>query len=194
MTQEAKQNNYVSIAHLRQTLDDINSAIAQCKKEYEDILSALNKQRDSADREYRLAVDENIDITKIREAEDVLYIRGNIGVLKSARSDSPHSIGRGDDISAVNQAIQWFACSYKPTHYNDLNNVFFGCKNYDRWTHQREDCEYGYGPRHGSIVFAIGLRPEWRNKGLTERQRSCCIYYLEALKAGKLLKKEEVSE
>jgi hypothetical protein len=35
-------------------------------------------------------------------------------------------------------------------------------------------------------VFAIELRREHRNSGLTEQQRGDCIYYLEALKAGKL--------
>lgn len=170
---DLKDKHHVSIAHLKQCVDDVASAIAACKRQYQEKLTNLQREYDKVEREYRLVVESDLDIARIRNAEIILYRRGAYE-------------GCGDDNSVMNEAIQWFACSYKPTHYTDLNNVFFGCKNYDRWYHQREDCEYGYSPRHGSIVFAVGLQPEFRNKGLTEQQRSDCIYYLEAMKSGRL--------
>jgi hypothetical protein len=132
-----------------------------------------------------LATDSLLDIKRIRSAESVIAIRGRMGERKDYEGKFVR-MGFGDDLAAVEQAIRWMACSYQPTFYTDLNSVYFGCKDYDRWSHQREDCQYGYGPRHGSIVFAIELRQEHRNEGLTEQQRNDCIYYLEALKAGKL--------
>ena len=33
---------------------------------------------------------------------------------------------------------------------------YYGIKNYAGFGDQREDHKYGYGPRHGSIVFSIG--------------------------------------
>lgn len=35
-------------------------------------------------------------------------------------------------------------------------NQYYGYKNYAGFGDQRCDCEYGMGPRHGSIVFRIG--------------------------------------
>lgn len=36
-----------------------------------------------------------------------------------------------------------------------LQSQYMGIKNYAHFGDQREDHDYGYGPRHGSIVFAI---------------------------------------
>lgn len=37
-----------------------------------------------------------------------------------------------------------------------LRSVYLGIKNYASFGDQRNDSEYGMGPRHGSIVFRIG--------------------------------------
>ncbi len=175
----------MNILDLRLAMDQAQAAVIIHKKESEEKTAALTGKYQLAAREYALATDSLLDIEKIRNAESIIEIRGKMGEQETY--DGKFSaMGIGDDLSAVEQAIKWMACSYQPTSYTDLNSVYFGCKDYDRWTHQREDCQYGYGPRHGSIVFAIHLRSEHRNKGLTEQQRSDCIYYLEALKAGKL--------
>lgn len=39
-----------------------------------------------------------------------------------------------------------------------LQKEYFGLKNYAHWTHQREHHSYGSGPKHGSIVFRVGLK------------------------------------
>lgn len=65
---------------------------------------------------------------------------------------------------------------------DEMKRHYFGLKDYDRWSHQREDHEYGSGPRHGSIVFRIGLTDDARKQdGLTLQQRDDAIYYLRNL-------------
>jgi hypothetical protein len=166
-------------------MDDAQAAIIAHKNESEARLKELTGVYERAAREYALATDSMLDIERIRNAESVTANRGRMGERKDYEGKFV-GMGLGDDLAAIEQAIRWMSCSYQPTFYTDLNSVYFGCKDYDRWSHQREDCQYGYGPRHGSIVFAIELRQEHRNKGLTEQHRSDCIYYLEGLKAGKL--------
>ena len=67
-----------------------------------------------------------------------------------------------------------------------LATEFFGTKNYDRWYHQRYDCRYGAGPRHGTTVFSIGLHLEVRDTELTPEQVDAALYILENMRLGKL--------
>lgn len=55
-----------------------------------------------------------------------------------------------------------------------LKGRYLGIKNYAGFGDQREDHEYGFGPKHGSIVFSIG-----RNDfgGALDAD---AVYYLEA--------------
>lgn len=111
-----------------------------------------------------------IDDAKIMLAEHVIYVRGDYG---------PH----GDDGSVIADAIKQLAEGCTTTGYGKLRTEYLGTKNYDRWHHQRNDCSYGYGPSHGSIVFAVGLTQATRdrlNKGgeLTADERDAAVYYL----------------
>jgi len=55
---------------------------------------------------------------------------------------------------------------------------FFGIKNYASFGDQREDHDYGMGPKHGSIVFRIGLTNKVRQSGQPLASADA-IYYLE---------------
>ncbi len=60
---------------------------------------------------------------------------------------------------------------------------------YDRWYGQRSDHDYGMGPRHGSIIFRIGLVSDARHRELTSAERDAAVYYLmnlEAIQAAKV--------
>lgn len=57
-----------------------------------------------------------------------------------------------------------------------MSRRYLGIKNYASFGDQREDHDYGYGPKHGSIVFSIGRTDAWRVKPLT----ADAIYLLEA--------------
>lgn len=59
---------------------------------------------------------------------------------------------------------------------NLMKHKYFGAKDYNRWSGQREDHEYGYGPKHGNTVFALGLKQP--NRKLTDHEIECCLYYL----------------
>lgn len=56
---------------------------------------------------------------------------------------------------------------------NALAKNYLGIKNYAACGDQRADCEYGYSPKHGSIVFSIGRKK--RDKPLGEND----VYALE---------------
>lgn len=164
-----------SLATLRQELDAIDSKINAFIEDHEKSLIQLRKEKGRIALDYKQSLD-GLDLERLKIAEEVMYVRG------------ANYVGDGDTKDAIMQAIQWFAQSYVPNQYTDLRCVFFGCKNYDRWHCQRDDCSYGYGPRHGSTVFAIGLNKEFRaeDADITDQQRDACIYYLEALLSGKL--------
>lgn len=66
-----------------------------------------------------------------------------------------------------------------------LLREYFGCKDYDRWSGQREDHEYGMGPRHGYIVASIGLTREARqNPDKLKAHLEDALYFLSAVAAG----------
>lgn len=68
-----------------------------------------------------------------------------------------------------------------------LVHDYQGTKNYDRWHGQHIQCSYGCIPRHGSVIFSIGLRPAVRKRQpmpddparvLTAEEADACMYYL----------------
>lgn len=59
-----------------------------------------------------------------------------------------------------------------------LQKRYFGVKNYASFGDQREDHEYGMGPRHGSIVFRIERTARFLGAGKT--LDADAIYFLEA--------------
>lgn len=112
-----------------------------------------------------------IDFDKVALAKTILTVRGT------------YADGGADRASVVSDAVKQLATG-KPVreHYGDLWRVFFGTKSYDRWYGQRCDCEYGYGPSYGSIIFDVGLtdavRQSRTHADLTSDEIEACIYYL----------------
>lgn len=167
-----------SIAQLKNNLNNAEAAIVSLRSKHKESLRSLESARDRASYEYKLVLNHSLNLEWIKNAESIITIRGQIGITKDGK------VGLGNDLEAVEDAIKWFAGS--GGIYLDLNCQYSGCKNYDGYIHQRENHNYGFGPRHGNIVFAIELKPEFRKKDLTDEQKSNCIYYLEALKIGQL--------
>lgn len=69
-----------------------------------------------------------------------------------------------------------------------LLNGYIGAKHYGGF-HQREDHQYGYGPKHGSTCFAVGLLEDVRRREvadgehvLTEDEAAAATAYLLTLK------------
>lgn len=116
-----------------------------------------------------------LDLDKIHLAESLLEIRGYFGE------------GEGEKISVVDDAIKQLATNIaiRPV-YSDLWETFFGTKNLRSYRSQRCDCKYGFGPRHGSINFSVGLKSSVRSRKpqtLSDEEREACIYYLTKLES-----------
>lgn len=110
-----------------------------------------------------------IDQAKVSLAETILAIRGE------------YAKGGDERASCVADAIKQLATGAASGPYHDLWHQYFGTKSYDRWYGQRCDCEYGCGPRHGDIIFAIELTRETRQRkqsDLTTDEIEAAIYYL----------------
>jgi hypothetical protein len=67
-----------------------------------------------------------------------------------------------------------------------LLTEYFGVKNYDHFEDQRENHAYGYGPKHGSIVFSVGLRREFQRQ-LTDQEISDVLFGLAEFSLGNIL-------
>lgn len=104
-----------------------------------------------------------LDLNRILHAEHVLRIYGRLG---------------GESASAIEDARKAILAGG-----GRLRTEFFGTKNYDRWSGQRCDCSYGYGPSHGYIVFEIGLTSEARKRDLTAEEIEDALYLLGNVKA-----------
>ena len=113
---------------------------------------------------------EGLDADRLALAKTVIYVRGTY-----ARAGE-------DRASVVHDAIKQLATgeTIRPT-YGDLMRVYFGTKNYYRWSGQRSDHEYGYGPKHGYTCFAIGFTENTRKRcqsDLTPDEVEAAVYYL----------------
>ena len=54
------------------------------------------------------------------------------------------------------------ACNELAQGGGKLSTAYLGTKNYEGYVDQSEDHKYGYCPKHGSIVFSVGLKPEFQ--------------------------------
>ena len=116
------------------------------------------------------------DVDRIVKAQQIIYI--------TARTQG---LGR-DRRSVIADAIRSIAMDGAAPDgvYRGLREGYYGTKNYDRWTDQREDHSYWAGPAHGTTVFSVGFRREYLSVGLTNEQIDACIYYLEAFRDGRV--------
>jgi len=112
-----------------------------------------------------------IDLEKIALARTILFVRGTYAKggddRASVKADAIRQLATGEPVRQV---------------YGDLWRVAFGTKSYDRWHGQRCDCEYWCGPRHGSLIFQIGILDsvrESRAQGdLTADEIEAAIYFI----------------
>jgi hypothetical protein len=112
----------------------------------------------------------NVDLPKVALARTIIDVRG---LYEKAGEERGY---------AVEESIQRIANGGEK-----MRERFMGTKCYDRWHGQSVDMEYGYGPKHGSIIFAIEMRRDVRQRPkdqplLTEEEQDAVIYYLRCLK------------
>lgn len=146
----------------------LEKAIADERVSHESKIVTLGQKVTKAREAYNLSIS-GVDIEITAIAESVLYREG-------------YYTAAGEQPSVIRDLIEWLVNQNPANEFRDPKKYYFGCKNYDRWDNQRSDHPYGFGPKHGSTVFALGLKSEFCAKELTEEQRNACIYYLENLK------------
>lgn len=130
------------------------------KREYDIEISKINNRIKELERIESAAMNDlNIDYIQI--AESILRVYGNpYGITDNCES-----------------TIAYYAITDIATGCNHLKKEFFGNKRYSGY-YQRNDCNYGYGPSHGSTVDYIGLKDDARKRDLTGEEKDACIYYL----------------
>jgi hypothetical protein len=128
-----------------------------------------------------------IDHDKLERARKIIAVTGEVskcvrgfdrtgsGVRLQALADAKADLANGGD---------------------QIGREYFGVKNYDGFGDQRCDCEYGLGPRHGSIVFSIGLTYELRERvrtgpHLEDHEIEDALYLLSALPEIERLRAEQ---
>jgi hypothetical protein len=101
----------------------------------------------------------DLDLEKIKIAESLLWIRG-------LKTDFDHG--------CTERVIKGLAVMD-----GKIYREYYGVKDYAQYIHQDADYEYGYGTKHGYVVFSIGLK----NPGhvLTDEEIENCLYYLNLL-------------
>lgn len=165
-------------------------ARAKVKEEYINLLNQNALELAKTNVIIQLLSD-NIDVKKYHLARTVVYTRGWWAKAGTEKS------------SIITDAIKWFSegCvrydSGQRNHYKNLFHHYYGTKSYDRWDGQRSDHEYGFGPRHGSIIFQFGLIDDVRKRKnfiesnsnaaddiqdlITPEEREAVLYYLNNL-------------
>jgi hypothetical protein len=111
---------------------------------------------------------EGFDLARIALAEKTLAVLGSYAKAGQDRA------------SVVSDAIAQIATGEKQG-YRGLWLEAFNTKDYAHWHGQRSDHEYGFGPKHGSIIFSVGLSSQVRQrevKELTDAEKDACVYYL----------------
>jgi hypothetical protein len=131
------------------------------------------------------------EIAAAQDRVDLILTGAPLSVVLIAESvlevEGRENVGVGRGRAVVKRAIADLA---NGAPY--LRNYYMGTKNYDRWVGQEEGGAYGSRPRHGTQIFSVGLRSEFRAKyldgsvlkagrELTEEQVDAAITYLHAL-------------
>lgn len=140
----------------------VQAEISNANKCHQDKIKALEWEEREAQTQINM-ICSGLDVEKILHAEHILQVSG---AFKDAGSDKDIVLKR-----SVDQIIEGGGSLFRE---------YMGTKNYDRFSGQFISCSYGCGPRHGSVVFQVGLMPAIRNNGVTldDSQIECCLYYL----------------
>ena len=124
--------------------------IAAQRLEAERAHMAFLKANDKELRELQFAeslIAAGVDLERIARGALVVHAHGSL------RERS----GRGSDAGDRRAKVVADAKTAIAAGGGALQHEYLGVKNYDSFGDQRCDCQYGFGPTHGSIVFSIGL-------------------------------------
>jgi len=148
--------SYARLSALQRELNNLNAIY---KRKSDELMADLQATRTLISQSAS-----GLDVEKIALAETVLYT-------------TAYSKGGEDRASARQDAIDQLALHGG----GQLWDEFYGTKAYAHWYGQRSDHRYGLGPKHGSVVFQIGLTQAARQRvpqELTAQEIEAAVYYL----------------
>lgn len=167
MAQAQGEEGNVSLTTLSRELDEVRSEIATRQDQHLKEMAALNERLGRLIAERCLLLD-GLDLEKIKRAEQVMRFEGD--PIINRHGDYPDQ-KRDSRNKAIADAVSALSAEDEP-----FSELYIGVKNYASFGDQREDHKYGYGPRHGDIVFRIGRRKQ--EIVFTQEDREACIYFL----------------
>jgi hypothetical protein len=130
-------------------------------------MDGLRSEFELADTQCKLLID-GIDESKVLLAEHVIHVSGQYVNAGENRSESRER-----------------AIKYLLSGGGALMHEYVGTKDYAHWHGQGSDHSYGMGPKHGTIIFSIGLcrpiRERVSNPALSEEEIDAAVYYLRNL-------------
>ena len=158
----------VTLKQIELDLNILRESVSQKQLELNKFIELSREEEQELLRQKNIILNGS-DIEKVMNAERFIEIEG---FRKYYGDENPTTVG------CLDEAIADAASGFKA-----LRERYFGCKNYDRWVCQRCDADYGYGPKHGYIVFRIELKPEWRKEiEIKDSDVEDILYYLNKLK------------
>ena len=137
-----------SLVELTKLLHLYNLQMQQVREEFDKQQKELKSKIQEVQTQIKM-LNSGLDLGKIRSAEAIIYVAGKYLNGGTARN------------TVINDVIAWF-CELEPVNYPNLWQRYAATKDYDRWSGQRQDCEYGFVPKHGRIVFEIGIHRDLR--------------------------------
>jgi len=160
----------MTLLEIERQIKDIQKEIEDSKQQHESKMKILNAQKENA----------------LRKKETFLAC-GDIGRAENARrfiytEGFKENYGLGDTKRTTDEAVDDIVSGMKI-----IKEQYFGCKNYACYICQGSDHSYGFGPKHGYIVFEIGAKPAVRKGDLvpTDKDREDIVYYLRMLQKSK---------
>lgn len=137
---------------------DLYARKAELEKEHKSTIDDMQEKIAELNRLEVLAISD-VQIDQVQIAEEILYTRGD-----PSKNCEGRTLTTAAALDIAND------CKH-------LRGRYFGNKTYSGF-YQQCDCEYGMGPKHGTIVEEVGLKREYRDKDLTDEQKNACIHYL----------------
>lgn len=152
-----------SLSDWERIINEWTSKRADAVKRHAEELRSIDWEIAEATRQRNLLLD-GLDAAKIELADHVIYVRGDY-----ERAGQDRAQCRED---AIRELL---------AGGGRLRTEYCGTKNYERWRGQLSGHPYGMGPRHGSIVFEIGMQRTVRGRDLTADEIDAAVYYLRNL-------------
>lgn len=165
---EQQQLQQPTLADLERATIELRQSIQAEATRHSETMQRLNAELASLSVRAKMMI-ANIDPDKIEQAKCIVDVRGIY-----AKAGEDREIQRCAAIAAILAGGE------------RLRHEYFGTKDYAHWHGQAANHAYGMSPRHGSIIFSIGLTAEVRKRPapmLTEQEIEATVHYLRNLEA-----------